>query len=268
MILSTSSRLHETTTNMRAAVSLSTALVMTHRTVLAMSVCASMLLRQSTRQCASDRSADFSVVSVTLEQPHPASVSPPHSVDPRHASVDTQGTRESLSATVPLPLQLRPAGSWVQRSRSAPSADAPKLAHGRSLIHTVLSSSGRSSAAPTCRGSRARSQPQPYPGSPSYPVTPLIQLGRVRGDRRSGPSSAAEVSPGCHFVFGDGTGAARQRGPLSPGAPRRSLPGAQGSQGLLKRRLRLGEGVTPKAELVNTIQNIASLTTKEELMRF
>ncbi|KAJ1107469.1 hypothetical protein NDU88_004859 [Pleurodeles waltl] len=95
-------------------------------------------------------------MSVTLEQPHPASVSPPHSVDPWHASFDTQSTRETLSATAPPPLQLRPAGSRVQRSRSAPSADAPKLAHGRSLIHTALSSSGRGSAAPTCRRSRVR----------------------------------------------------------------------------------------------------------------
>ncbi|KAJ1135520.1 hypothetical protein NDU88_001959 [Pleurodeles waltl] len=54
------------------------------------------------------------------------------------------------------PLQLRPAGSRVQRSRLAPSADVPKFAHGRSLIHTALSSSRRSSAAPTSRGSRAR----------------------------------------------------------------------------------------------------------------
>ncbi|KAJ1216812.1 hypothetical protein NDU88_004411 [Pleurodeles waltl] len=54
------------------------------------------------------------------------------------------------------PLQLRPAGSWVQRSRLAPSAAVPKFAHGRSLIHTALSSSRRSGAAPTRRGSRAR----------------------------------------------------------------------------------------------------------------
>ncbi|KAJ1142248.1 hypothetical protein NDU88_008575 [Pleurodeles waltl] len=83
-------------------------------------------------------------------------MSPPRSVDPRHASAVTQGTRESLSATAPPPLQLRPAGSRVQRSRLAPSAAVPKFAHGRSLIHTALSSSRRSGAAPTCRGSRAR----------------------------------------------------------------------------------------------------------------
>ncbi|KAJ1126427.1 hypothetical protein NDU88_004834 [Pleurodeles waltl] len=83
-------------------------------------------------------------------------MSPPRSVDPRHASAVTQGTRESLSATAPPPLQLRPAGSRVQRSRLAPSAAVPKFAHGRSLIHTALSSSRRSGAAPTRRGSRAR----------------------------------------------------------------------------------------------------------------
>ncbi|KAJ1100972.1 hypothetical protein NDU88_006047 [Pleurodeles waltl] len=83
-------------------------------------------------------------------------MSPPRSVDPRHASAVTQGTRESLSATASLPLQLRPAGSRVQRSCLAPSAAVPKFAHGRSLIHTALSSSRRSGAASTRRGSRAR----------------------------------------------------------------------------------------------------------------
>ncbi|KAJ1163067.1 hypothetical protein NDU88_003530 [Pleurodeles waltl] len=83
-------------------------------------------------------------------------MSPPCSVDPRHASAVTQGIRESLSATALPPLQLRPAGSRAQRSRLAPSATVPKFAHGRSLIHTALSSSRRSGAAPTHRGSRAR----------------------------------------------------------------------------------------------------------------
>ncbi|KAJ1101310.1 hypothetical protein NDU88_006380 [Pleurodeles waltl] len=94
---------------------------------------------------------------------------------------------------------------------------------------------------PHAAGAALGSQPQPFPGFSSYPVTPLFQRGHVRGDLQSGPSSAAEVSPGRHFVFGDGTGAARQQGPLSPGAPRRSLPGVQGSQGLLKRCPRLGQ---------------------------
>ncbi|KAJ1124425.1 hypothetical protein NDU88_002886 [Pleurodeles waltl] len=62
----------------------------------------------------------------------------------------------SPSLQPPLPLQLRPAGSRVKRSRLAPSAAVPKFAHGRSLIHTALSSSRRSGAAPTRRGSRAR----------------------------------------------------------------------------------------------------------------
>ncbi|KAJ1135300.1 hypothetical protein NDU88_001740 [Pleurodeles waltl] len=94
---------------------------------------------------------------------------------------------------------------------------------------------------PHAAGTALGSQPQPLPGFSSYPVTPLFQRGRVRGDRRSGPSSAAEVSPGRHFVFGDGTGTARKRGPLSPGATHRRFPGVQGSQGLLKRRPRLGQ---------------------------
>ncbi|KAJ1113953.1 hypothetical protein NDU88_002193 [Pleurodeles waltl] len=106
-------------------------------------------------------------------------MSPPRSVDPRHASAVTQGTRESLSATALPPLQLRPAGSRAQRSRLAPSAAVPKFAHGRSLIHTALSSSRRSGAAPTHRGSRARvvtSVPaRPCPGG--SPVRPQLSRG-------------------------------------------------------------------------------------------
>ncbi|KAJ1143849.1 hypothetical protein NDU88_010151 [Pleurodeles waltl] len=52
-------------------------------------------------------------------------------------------------------------------------------------------------------------QPQPPPGFSPYPVTPLFQRGRVGRDRRSGPGSVLEDSPGRHFVFRDGTGAAR-----------------------------------------------------------
>ncbi|KAJ1143995.1 hypothetical protein NDU88_010297 [Pleurodeles waltl] len=52
-------------------------------------------------------------------------------------------------------------------------------------------------------------QLQPPPGFSPYPVTPLFQRGRVGRDLRSGPGSASEDSPGRHFVFRDGTGAAQ-----------------------------------------------------------
>ncbi|KAJ1189502.1 hypothetical protein NDU88_006247 [Pleurodeles waltl] len=58
---------------------------------------------------------------------------------------------------------------------------------------------------PHATGTALGSQPQPLPGFSSYPVTPLFQRVRVRGDRRSGPSSAAEVSP----ILFSGTGRAR-----------------------------------------------------------
>ncbi|KAJ1107827.1 hypothetical protein NDU88_005216 [Pleurodeles waltl] len=54
-------------------------------------------------------------------------------------------------------------------------------------------------------------QPQLPPGFFPYPATPPFQLGRIGRDRRSGPDSAAGVSPGRHFVFRDGSGAARER---------------------------------------------------------
>ncbi|KAJ1166485.1 hypothetical protein NDU88_006885 [Pleurodeles waltl] len=77
-------------------------------------------------------------------------------------------------------------------------------------------------------GTALGSQPQPLPGFSSYPVTPLFQRGRVRGDCRSGPSSAAEISPGRHFVFGNGTGAARKRGRFRQVLPAGDSQGPRG----------------------------------------
>ncbi|KAJ1144538.1 hypothetical protein NDU88_010836 [Pleurodeles waltl] len=94
----------------------------------------------------------------------------------------------------------------TQHSRSAPS--------GRGFIHSASYPPGCSSAATT---------------------------GRARRDRRFGIGSAAGASPGRHFVFGDRTGAAQERGPLSLIAHRHRLPGVQGSQGLLGRRPLLGQ---------------------------
>ncbi|KAJ1093341.1 hypothetical protein NDU88_006445 [Pleurodeles waltl] len=154
----------------------------------------------------------------TLRAPGRPSLQPPL----RRSSSGQRGSGYSAATQLPPPMppSWRTAAASSTRRSLPPDAAAPP---------------------PHAAGAALGSQPQPHPGTPSYPVTPLFQHGRVRGDRRSGPSSAAEVSPGRHFVFGDGTGAARQRGPLSPGAPRRSLPGAQRSQGLLKRRLWLGQ---------------------------
>ncbi|KAJ1175673.1 hypothetical protein NDU88_000960 [Pleurodeles waltl] len=72
-------------------------------------------------------------------------------------------------------------------------------------------------------------------------ATPLFQFGRTGRDRRSGPGSAAGVSPSRHFVFRDGSGAARERDRFHEGAHRRRFPGVQGSQGPLRRRLQLGQ---------------------------
>ncbi|KAJ1082481.1 hypothetical protein NDU88_002648 [Pleurodeles waltl] len=97
----------------------------------------------------------------------------------------------------------------------------------------------------TAAASSTRRSPPPDAAAPPPQAIqgPLFTPSHLcsRGDHWSGLGSAAEVSPGRHFVIGDGTGAARQRGPLLPGAPRWGLPGAQGSHGLSKRRLRLGQ---------------------------
>ncbi|KAJ1206626.1 hypothetical protein NDU88_002028 [Pleurodeles waltl] len=83
-------------------------------------------------------------------------------------------------------------------------------------------------------------QPQPPLGFFPYHVTPLFQFGRTRRDRRSGPGSAAGVSPGRHFVFRDGTGATREQGRFHESTHRRRFPRVQGSQGPL-RRFQLGQ---------------------------
>ncbi|KAJ1197295.1 hypothetical protein NDU88_001157 [Pleurodeles waltl] len=78
---------------------------------------------------------------------------------------------------------------------------------------------------PHAAGTALGSQPQPLPGFSSYPVTPLFQRGRVRGDRRSGPSSAAEVSPGPILFSGT------ERARLDNGGRFRQVLPARDSQG-------------------------------------
>ncbi|KAJ1131129.1 hypothetical protein NDU88_009472 [Pleurodeles waltl] len=115
----------------------------------------------------------------TLRVPGRPSLQPPL----RRSSSGQQGPGYSAAAQLPPPMPpgwRTPAASSTRRSLPPDAAAPPPHAAGAAL----------------------GSQPQPYPGTPSYSVTPLFQ--RVRGDRRSGPSSAAEVSPGRHFVFGDG----------------------------------------------------------------
>ncbi|KAJ1101732.1 hypothetical protein NDU88_006797 [Pleurodeles waltl] len=171
--------------------------------------------------------AGYSVVSVFSERPRPVPVSPPHSVDPQHTFVVTHDTRESLSANASPPLQPRPAGS--------PPGAAQPLSSPR-----PMSSSRRTAAAsPTQRSlpldaaalllHAARTtfgaQPQLPPGFFPYPATPPFQFGRTGRDRRSGPDSAAGVSPGRHFVSRDGSGAAWERGGFHEVARRRRFPG-------------------------------------------
>ncbi|KAJ1163276.1 hypothetical protein NDU88_003737 [Pleurodeles waltl] len=135
-------------------------------------------------------------------------MSPPRSVDPRHASAVTQGTRESLSATALPPLQLRPAGSRAQRSRLAPSAAVPKFAHGRSLIHTALSSSRRSGAAPTHRGSRARVVASTLSRVPLLPRRTSVPA-RPRPGGIAGPSPAQPRKSVPAAILFSGTGRSR-----------------------------------------------------------
>ncbi|KAJ1098982.1 hypothetical protein NDU88_004087 [Pleurodeles waltl] len=155
--------------------------------------------------------AGYSVVSVSLERPRPVPVSPPHSVDPQHTFVVTHDTRESLSATAAPAL-----ASGVSPGRSAasqlPPVDVLEPEHSRSVTHTALSPPGCSSTAPACCEDRVWSAASAPPGFFLYPVTPLFQLGRTGRDRRPGPRSAVAVSHGRHFVFRDGSGAARERG--------------------------------------------------------
>ncbi|KAJ1141072.1 hypothetical protein NDU88_007408 [Pleurodeles waltl] len=189
----------------------------------------------------------YSDVSVSSERPRPIPVSPPHSADPQHTSVITHDTRKSLSANAPLPLQPRPAGS--------PLGAAQPLSSPR-----PMSSSRRTAAAPPTQrslpldaaalllhaaGTMFGAQPQLPPGFFPHPATPPFQLGRIGRDRPFGPDSAAEISPGRHFVSrdgSDGSGAARERGRSHEVTRRRRFPGVQGSQGSSRRRPQLGQG--------------------------
>ncbi|KAJ1177568.1 hypothetical protein NDU88_002821 [Pleurodeles waltl] len=125
-----------------------------------------------------------------------------------------------------------------------------------------MSSSRRTAAAPPTQrslpldaaalllhaaGTTFGAQPQLPPGFFPHPATPPFQLGRIGRDRRSGPDSAAEISPGRHFVSrdgsdgSDGSGAARERGRFHEVTRRRRFPGVQGSQGSSRRRPQLGQ---------------------------
>ncbi|KAJ1122452.1 hypothetical protein NDU88_000939 [Pleurodeles waltl] len=127
----------------------------------------------------------------------------------------------------------------MQYSRSGPSGQCPRAgARAQPRPHGALSPwMQRCSYMP--RGPCLNRSLNPLQGFLLTPSHLLFQRGRVRRDRRSGPGSAAEVSPGRHFVFRDGTGAARERGPLSLITHRRRFPGVQGLQGLLRRRPQL-----------------------------
>ncbi|KAJ1096511.1 hypothetical protein NDU88_006276 [Pleurodeles waltl] len=93
-------------------------------------------------------------------------------------------------------------------------------------------------------GTTFGAQPQLPPGFFPHPATPPFQLDRIGRDRRFGPDSAAEISPGRHFVSrdgSDGSGAARERGRSHEVTRRRRFPGVQGSQGSSRRRPQLGQ---------------------------
>ncbi|KAJ1154953.1 hypothetical protein NDU88_007692 [Pleurodeles waltl] len=188
----------------------------------------------------------YSDVSVSSERPRPVPVSPPRSADPQHTSVITHDTRKSLSANAPPPLQPRPAGS--------PLGAAQPLSSPR-----PMSSSRRTAAAPPTQrslpldaaalllhaaGTTFGAQPQLPPGFFPRTATPPFQLDRIGRDRRFGPDSAAEISPGRHFVSrdgSDGSGAARERGRSHEVTRRRRFPGVQGSPGSSRRRPQLGQ---------------------------
>ncbi|KAJ1136070.1 hypothetical protein NDU88_002488 [Pleurodeles waltl] len=120
-----------------------------------------------------------------------------------------------------------------------------------------MSSSRRTAAAPPTQrslpldaaalllhaaGTTFGAQPQLPPGFFPHPATPPFQLDRIGRDRRFGPDSAAEISPGRHFVSrdgSDGSGAARERGRSHEVTRRRRFPGVQGSQGSSRRRPQL-----------------------------
>ncbi|KAJ1088201.1 hypothetical protein NDU88_001360 [Pleurodeles waltl] len=97
----------------------------------------------------------------TLRAPGSPSLQPPL----RRSSSGQRGPGYSAAAQLPPPMppSWRTAAASSTRRSLPPDAAAPP---------------------PHAAGAALGSQPQPYPGSPSYPVTPLFQRGRVRGDRR------------------------------------------------------------------------------------
>ncbi|KAJ1092470.1 hypothetical protein NDU88_005580 [Pleurodeles waltl] len=171
--------------------------------------------------------AGYSVVSVSSERPRP--VPSPHSVDPQHTFVVTHDTRESLSATASPPLQPRPAGSPPGAAQPLSSPRPMSSSRRTAAASPTQRSLTLDAAAPLLHAARTTFGAQPLlpPGFFPYPATPPFQFGRIGRDRRSGPDSAAGVSPGRHFVFRDGSGAARERGRFHEGARRRRFPGVQ-----------------------------------------
>ncbi|KAJ1175241.1 hypothetical protein NDU88_000532 [Pleurodeles waltl] len=140
-----------------------------------------------------------------------SSVRPDRSLVPGVVAIrgrPVQGTRESLSATAPLSLQPRPAGSPSDVAQPLRSLRPKPPSRCTAAAPSTRRSLPRDAAALLLRVARTafESQPQPPPGFSSYPVTPLVQRGRIGRGRRSGPGSAVEASPGRHFVFRDGRG--------------------------------------------------------------
>ncbi|KAJ1162805.1 hypothetical protein NDU88_003270 [Pleurodeles waltl] len=156
----------------------------------------------------------------------------------RHSRHQEVPLRKRLSAA---PAPASGVSPGCSAASQLPSADVLEPAHGRSVTHTSLSPSGCSSTAPACREDHVWSAASLPPGFFPHPATPPFQFGRTRRDRRSGPDSAAGVSPGRHFVSRDGSGAAWERGRFHEVTRRRRFPGVQGSQGSSRRRLQLGQ---------------------------
>ncbi|KAJ1203149.1 hypothetical protein NDU88_006943 [Pleurodeles waltl] len=165
---------------------------------------------------------------------------------PRTLSTPLSSLTTPGSPSPQTPLQPRPAGS--------PLGAAQPLSSPR-----PMSSSRRTAAAPPTQrslpldaaalllhaaGTTFGAQPQLPPGFFPHPATPPFQFDRIGRDRRFGPDSAAEISPGRHFVSrdgSDGSGAARERGRSHEVTRRRRFPGVQGSQGSSRRRPQLGQ---------------------------
>ncbi|KAJ1152885.1 hypothetical protein NDU88_005659 [Pleurodeles waltl] len=131
----------------------------------------------------------------------------------------------------------------VQRSLSAPLGRCPRAgARPQRHPHSALSPWMQQYCSCMSRGPRLERSLSSLQGS-FLIATPPFQFSRTGRDRRSGPDSAAGVSPGRHFVFRDGSGAARERGRFHEGARRRRFPRVQGSQGSSRRRLQLGQAI-------------------------